>query len=948
MVQIEFDNNQAITVIQAKLEDLFKDVLSKYLGKTLLSPDSVCFLANGSIINPNLSVEKQMNNLDKANKSMKVIVNVMKEDEDDKAIIKSKQIICPECKEPCRIKLENYKIKLYDCIKGHVKENINLIDFNNTQQIDLSTIKCDKCDEKNKSNTFNNDFFVCLSCKQNLCPICKDKHEKKSKEHNIINYEQKFFICQEHNDFYIDYCQKCKTNLCTFCVREHKEHEKVAFTDLIPDIDGIKERLSEIKQNIELFNSKINIIIKQLKELMKAMEIYYDINIDILTNFSYKNRNYETLQNVNEISINNPIFELIKDINQNKNFSSKIFNIIDLYNRISLDKEELDNLDILKNEGKNNIKIPITLNQTENIVNQLKKSICKINKSIGIFTKIKYNDEIITLLITNEKVINNNKIKLKLYNNDIKCIKLDDKRIKYKYNNIEIIEIKEDIDKIYEYIEIDDNINNDKLYNNKNIYIIENNNNDVIISYNIYNNNLIYNNIFSLVLLIDNNKLIGINNENENILLLYIINKFIDENNKIKEQNNINKNKEKENKIIKDNNNTKLNEMTIIYNINIKDKIKLFGEDFVKNNKDKCYILIDIQKIELCDYYYLNNNQKNNNKLEIKLIETKSITNMSYMFYECTSLNSLPDISNWNTSNVTSMHSMFYQCISFNSFSDISKWDISNVTDMFCMFYDCTSLNSLPDISKWNTSNVTKMNSLFSFCTSLKSLPDISKWNTTNVTHICGMFNHCTSLNSLPDISKWNTSNVTNMSYMFSGCTSLNSLPDISKFNTSNVNYINNMFVACTSLNSLPDISKWNTINVTDMHYIFYECTSLNSLPNISNWNTSNVTDMCGMFSGCTSLNSLPDISKWNTSNVTNMCGMFDNCTSLNSLPDISKWNTTNVTDMRYMFKNCTSLNSFPLISKWKIKKLEDKEDMFYGCKEYIIPKKFKDNCLIF
>ena len=63
---------------------------------------------------------------------------------------------------------------------------------------------------------------------------------------------------------------------------------------------------------------------------MKAMEIYYDINIDILNNFNEKNRNYETLQNVNEISIDNPIFGLIKEINQNRNFNSKIFNIIDL------------------------------------------------------------------------------------------------------------------------------------------------------------------------------------------------------------------------------------------------------------------------------------------------------------------------------------------------------------------------------------------------------------------------------------------------------------------------------------------------------------------------------------------------------------------------------------------------------------------------------------------
>ena len=93
--------------------------------------------------------------------------------------------------------------------------------------------------------------------------------------------------------------------------------------------------------------------------------------------------------------------------------------------------------------------------------------------------------------------------------------------------------------------------------------------------------------------------------------------------------------------------------MIIKYNINKDDnKINIFGSDFVKNNKDNCYILIDNQKYDLCEYFKLNNNHKNNNILQIQLIETKSITNMSYMFNNCSSLNSLPDISNWNTSNV--------------------------------------------------------------------------------------------------------------------------------------------------------------------------------------------------------------------------------------------------------------------------------------------------------
>ena len=76
------------------------------------------------------------------------------------------------------------------------------------------------------------------------------------------------------------------------------------------------------------------------------------------------------------------------------------------------------------------------------------------------------------------------------------------------------------------------------------------------------------------------------------------------------------------------------------------------------------------------------------------------------------------------------------------------------------MFFDCSSLSSLPDISKWNTNHVTNMSSMFRGCSSLSSLPEISKWNTYNVTNMSFMFYGCSSLSSLPEISKWNTNNI--------------------------------------------------------------------------------------------------------------------------------------------------------------------------------------------
>ena len=48
---------------------------------------------------------------------------------------------------------------------------------------------------------------------------------------------------------------------------------------------------------------------------------------------------------------------------------------------------------------------------------------------------------------------------------------------------------------------------------------------------------------------------------------------------------------------------------------------------------------------------------------------------------------------------------------------------------MSYIFYGCHSLISLPDISKWDTYNVISLNYLFYKCNNLQSLPDISNWN---------------------------------------------------------------------------------------------------------------------------------------------------------------------------------------------------------------------------
>ena len=99
----------------------------------------------------------------------------------------------------------------------------------------------------------------------------------------------------------------------------------------------------------------------------------------------------------------------------------------------------------------------------------------------------------------------------------------------------------------------------------------------------------------------------------------------------------------------------------------------------------------DISEIEI--------NSIENNKLFISKYNWK---NLKFMFYNCSSLKSLPDISKWKTINVIDMSGMFYNCSLLKSLPDISKWNTINVIDMSGMFYNCSFLLSLPDISKYH------------------------------------------------------------------------------------------------------------------------------------------------------------------------------------------------------------------------------------------------------
>ena len=289
----------------------------------------------------------------------------------------------------------------------------------------------------------------------------------------------------------------------------------------------------------------------------------------------------------------------------------------------------------------------------------------------------------------------------------------------------------------------------------------------------------------------------------------------------------------------------------------------------------------------------------------------------------------------FSTYTPTSLYRFFMNLTKLETITGLEYLNTANVTDMSYMFFNCSSLTSL-DVTHFNTAKVTDMGYMFSDCSKLTSL-DVTHFNTANVTDMSTMFYNCSSLTSL-DVTHFNTANVTDMSYMFQNCLKLPSL-DVTNFNTAKVTDMSYMFTSCKKLPSL-DVTNFNTAKVTDMSSMFSSCSKLTSL-DVTNFNTVNVKKMSRMFTGCSALTSL-DVTNFNSENVTNMSYMFNKCSKLTSL-DVSNFNTKKVTNMSFMFSYCSTLTTIYVNDKFVIDKVTNGSYMFDNCtnlKDYAPSKK--------
>jgi len=166
----------------------------------------------------------------------------------------------------------------------------------------------------------------------------------------------------------------------------------------------------------------------------------------------------------------------------------------------------------------------------------------------------------------------------------------------------------------------------------------------------------------------------------------------------------------------------------------------------------------------------------------------------------------------------TSCYMWFYLCGNLNQVEGIKNLNTKEVTDMADMFYECRDLSSL-DVSGFNTEKVTDMSGMFYECISLKLL-DVAKFNTANVKSMSNMFYRCYNLDLL-NVTNFNTANVTNMQGMFYSCPALTTIYASDKFVTTNVETGSNMFFNCIKLKGFIDYK--NNSDKTDHTYANYK-----------------------------------------------------------------------------------------------------------------------------
>ena len=354
-IEINFILNGITKKMNCLLNQNMRDICNQFSLSEGINLNQLQFLYNGNQVNSDLRLDEQLNSFDKEKKIMTVLVYELRKsfmNNNSINIFNTKEIICPKCLGSCRIKFKDFKIKLFECRKGHEINDILLPDFNKSQFIDESNIICKICKKINKKKSYNNQFYRCPNCNINLCPPCNSQHNK---NHKTIDYDLRNLICNIHYECFIYYCQDCKYNLCKLCKNEHNNNHRILdYKNYIPEENAIKSELNEFKKKIDKFKNIIQNIVGIFNKIIENLDIFHKINFDIINNYNSNNKNYQILKNIEEINNNLKSNNIDEIINKNDIDYNQLKDIISLYYKMNtISKENNTQTKNIKNISNN-------------------------------------------------------------------------------------------------------------------------------------------------------------------------------------------------------------------------------------------------------------------------------------------------------------------------------------------------------------------------------------------------------------------------------------------------------------------------------------------------------------------------------------------------------------------------------------------------------------------
>ena len=608
-VKNEIKTNKKNTIIEA----INKSIKSKSNFYELKDNDFI-IIAHNKKIKESEIIESIMTQEDLLNKKIKIILIPLNQEQ--------KEILCPECFEPCKISIKNYRINLCHESGMHNIENIKFSEFNKIQT---------------------------------------------ELKNNQINSEKKY-LCQKHKNLFIKYCAECDMNICDICEKEHEGHYINSFNELYINENQIKENIKKLKQNLDLFNKNLKEIIHKLNKVVENMAIFYEINENIINNYSSNYTNYIELLNIYDI--NNSIEKEIENI-ENTDYGYDINKILYLYNEMEFENSEVEiNYEFLRIPTDDDI--PLKIFGDKFISNNLNK--CKI-----IFEENEYD------------------LSHTFYSSDMPSIYSKDFSIKLKgINNItnmsSMFEGCLNIKSIYGI----NNIDTSKVLNMKNLFY---NCKDLLRiadiskwdTKNVLNMEGLFSNDNSLISIPDISQW-----DTKNVIsMMYLF--YNCEN---------------------------LKTLPDISNWDLSNNIDM---RYMFCNCKKLISLPDISNWNIKNVKYITSLFKDCVTLlslpDISKWDTHSIISMNDLFQNCANLTTIPDISKWNVESLSDFSYSFMGCNSLMSLPDLTKMNIKKCKNIDGMFINCVSLSSLPDFEIWNKYKINNKHSMFKRCFNSLNFP---------------------------------------------------------------------------------------------------------------------------------------------------------------------------------------------------------------------------------